>query len=486
MKKGYFKKALATGLAALSVMSVLAAGNITAFAAGSSVSANYEKTVTTVEIPDSVTAIGDAEFKDFTNLETVIIGKNVRSISPTAFIGCPNIKAFRVHPENEYFRADNYKYLTTNYLNASEMKKLIRVATGEIHREGKRYEIPSYICEIGEYAFESAFSGDRYLEELLIDKDVVKIDSHAFDGCQIKSVITGKNVRYIDSFAFAGNKLIESIDLTYNLNAVGDFVFEGCDSLKTVIAGNRVMFIGLDPFAGAEVKVSTTKEIIAFDVNGGDYLAIPDNILFEVNTMQKQLISANKEPVKKGCTFNGWVDLEEHYYRINSRLKDDRSTVLFAVWDDMVLAPAGKSAPTYVISGGSSVNTETTVLDHGAAQKNENNTKKKYAVIGAGTDEVLARLNGKSIITANPEKPSENSQTDTAESTAPANNTGNSANVDTNESDNSGENTVIPESTTGASKAENGRDGGSAETGKKLSVFERIIAFFRSIFGKKG
>ena len=498
MKTNYFKRILATGLAALSMMSIFATASVTANAA----TVKYDQDAVSIEIPDSVTSIGDYEFKDFKKLETVYIGKNVKSISPTAFIGCPNIRRFNVATENKYFRADDCKYLTSYHVQGAEMKTLIRVATGELHRNGRRYEVPAYICEIGDYAFDSAFSAENYLNELRIGNNVVSIGNHAFDGCQAANVIIGENVRFVDSYAFANNDLIEKLSLTYNLNSVGSYAFTGCKKLASVSVNNPMMKTGLDPFAGAAVSVNRSKEIIAFDVNGGSILAIPDNILFDNHSMNNQLISASVEPKKSGYVFTGWYDNSGNEYRINDRLNENKSVILYAKWEGKTTKTAsGQSSSSYIIVKSKAETTTTTkqTLDFGqetAPAKNKinktdlNEPAKKAETTTAPTTVKAEKKAAIAVSTGNKtyvvkDTTTAAEKTDAKETEAKTGRSINDSYSIVKPAERNSDNTESTSVKTAETHTGRTSAGSKTESGKKLNVFERIIAFFKSLFSDK-
>ena len=508
MKTNYFKRIVATALAALSMMSIIAAGSVTASAANTNtvISANnqFDKNSTWVEIPDSVTEIKDNAFKDFKRLEKVVIGKNVKTISPTAFIGCPGILSFSVKQGNQYFSVDSGIYLTDYSYRGSDMRKLIRVATGELKRTGKRYEIPRYFSEIGEYAFESAFTESDYLKELRIENEVIAIDAHAFEGCQIENIVIGKNVRYIGAYAFSGNKMAETVNLTYNLNAVGDFAFTGCDNLSKITYNNPKMLVGLDWNGNAKTVMSNPKEVIAFDVNGGDIFSIPDNIEFDTHSMNNELIYTNVEPVRSGCVLAGWTDENNNFYRPNSRLKKNVSTLLRAKWEGKTQAVAEKTTEVrYYVK-----KAETTTANNIVIESAQNKVPETKKIFENGNDTPV-RID-ETTTKAAPETTTKAVEKTT---TAVADVTEKSRAVTVSTTGKRSDDTVEinankyidesysivtaarrsaddnTESTTAATAEATARTASSAkktEGGKKLNVFQRLIAFIKSLFSKKG
>lgn len=504
MNKGYFKKLLATGLAAISMMSIFAAASVTANAA----TVRYSPDATSIEIPDSVTSIGDYEFKDFKKLETVIIGKNVKEISPTAFIGCPSITRFSVKMGNQHFSVENGIYLTTYSNRGADMKRLIRVATGELFRQGRRHEVPKYIYEIGDYAYESAFSEKNYLNELRIENDVISIGAHAFEGCRAENIIIGENVRYIGAYAFCGNKAAKTVNLSYNLNAVGDFAFSGCDNLTGITYNNPKMLVGLGWNGNAKAVMSNSKEVIAFDVNGGDIFSIPKNIEFDTHSMNNELIYTNVDPVRSGCAFAGWTDENGHFYRPNSRLNKNVSTLLHAKWEGKAQTAAEKTTTVqYYVKKSETTSTNPVSLE---SAENRLTTNKSSAVSRKNTpvriDEETTAATTKTATETTTKvvekttnaaayavvKKSSNKTADVTEKRM-ENTVESNVNRYSDESfsivtaakrsADSSENTMVKTTETTVRATSSTK---KTEGGKKLNVFQRLIAFIKSLFSKKG
>ena len=139
--------------------------------------------LTSVEIPDSVTSIGDCAFRYCRSLLSVTIGNGVTSIGSYAF----------------------------SYCNA-----LTSV------------EIPDSVTSISDYAF-------RYCRSLLsvtIGNGVTSIGSYAFENCSgLTSVEIPDSVTSIGSYAFSWCSSLKSITIPDSVTSMGGYVFNYCRSL---------------------------------------------------------------------------------------------------------------------------------------------------------------------------------------------------------------------------------------------------------------
>ena len=144
--------------------------------------------LTTVELGNSVTSVGDNAFSKCTALTSVNIGDGVTSIGKNAFNGC------------------------TALTNAN-------IGSGAIG--------------------ESAFNGCTSLANVTLGNGVTQIGKNAFIRCaQIPSITIGSGVTSIGSGAFNGcTRLTEAV---IQSGTIGEGAFNGCTSLANVTLGDGV------------------------------------------------------------------------------------------------------------------------------------------------------------------------------------------------------------------------------------------------------
>lgn len=331
MKTKYFKKILAAGLAAISVMSASAAANVTANAdyvlSGGSNHYNisYAGNSTGFVVGKNAAAVSyNGEASDVT---VVTVGEEVESIADTAFNNLPNVTRFEVATGNTHFKTiENGKYLTTYFENDSDTKFIVHAAPKGANPEN----IPANVHGIGAYAFYGVFQN---LSSLTLDKDVAVIGSHAFEGCQIENIRLGAKVREIGSSAFAGNKSVTVLELSENINLIDSEAFSGCDNLRTVRYDNPIMlFSGAFP-AGVETiatEKALSREIIVFDIEDGDIAKWPDNIRFDKGVNPS--VATAVLPEKSNEIFDCWRDKNGNRIEAGGNLGHTVSTYLTAVY----------------------------------------------------------------------------------------------------------------------------------------------------------
>lgn len=181
---------------------------------GSSFGSTYPATQFTVSIPETVeyntktltiVKIGNRAFAGEKNLETVIIGANVKEIGESAFSnsGVKNVvipEGIKTIPYECFFHCYNLTALT---LPASVTK----IENSAFNSSGlTSFEIPNTVESIGSGCFEYCNS----LESVTLSENLTKLPSEAFNGTTKLHHITIPNkINIIESSAFSGSGLVE-------------------------------------------------------------------------------------------------------------------------------------------------------------------------------------------------------------------------------------------------------------------------------------
>ena len=245
-------------------------------------SAFWGSSLTSVNIPNSVTDIGTLAFSSCYSLSSIYIPNSVTNIEASAFFDCSHLGSITV--EN-----GNPKYDSRNNCNA-----IIETESNTLIRGCENTIIPSSITSIGDYAFyycygltsitipnsvtsigSSAFSGTKWYNnqpdgliyaglviygykgvmpantKIDIKEGTKGIAGEAFMYCSsLSSVNIPNSVTNIGMNAFYGCSSLTSVNIPSSVASIREGTFHGCSSLTSISIPNSVTSIGAEAFSG--------------------------------------------------------------------------------------------------------------------------------------------------------------------------------------------------------------------------------------------
>ena len=153
--------------------------------------------LTNITIPESVTSIGTAAFGDCSSLTSITIPESVTSIGDYAFDGCNSLTNINVEKENS-----NYSSIDGILFNKAQT---VIIKYPE-EKKGTSYEIPNSVTIIGNYAFFLCSS----LTNITIPEGVTSIGDCAFCSCSNLTSITYNGTQS------QWNSISKGLDWKYN------------------------------------------------------------------------------------------------------------------------------------------------------------------------------------------------------------------------------------------------------------------------------
>ncbi len=193
------------------------------------------ETVKAVYLPDCVATIDKQAFA-MSEISSVILGKNLKSVASNAFQLC--IELTRVT-----FNGDLSDWLEITFANI--------YANPLIHAH-------------------ALYLGDSLLTDAVIPQSVTKINPYAFYGCSsVRNVTFHTGVLEIGNGAFKDCSSLKAANLS-SVTAIGDSAFNGCAALAEVTLGDGLVSLGTAAFTGCDkLKYSS--------YGGGLYLGSGNN-----------------------------------------------------------------------------------------------------------------------------------------------------------------------------------------------------------------
>lgn len=196
--------------------------------------------LTEITIPESVTSIGAQAFQGCSSIVEAVIPKNVTHIRSSAFANCTNLKTVYYNAIN--CNKDTHQLFTNcpnlnTIIIGDEVKTIPMYAFAECTGLTK-----VSLSEEVDYIGTCAFQGCINLEEITIPQTITFIGEKAFqDCCKITEVIIPENAE-LKQYAFAGCTNLETVYYNTIYTAASD-IFSGCNSISKLVFGDNVEYI---------------------------------------------------------------------------------------------------------------------------------------------------------------------------------------------------------------------------------------------------
>jgi len=196
-------------------------------------------------------------FQNCNNIKNITLGEGVNNIAYNSFNGCSSLENVNI--------GNNVASIGKNAFAGCEKLANVTIGNG--------------VNTIGE----SAFNGCKGLKNLNIGSSIASIEKYAFKGCENLDKVNISNINgwYVIDFAtpesnpvyyakklYLNDNLVTKIDVT-DANAIKNYAFINCESLKSVTIGGKSFYIGARAFDNCiNIEKLTLSEGL---VNIGDY-----------------------------------------------------------------------------------------------------------------------------------------------------------------------------------------------------------------------
>ena len=312
---------------------------------------SYSHYLTTVNIPDSVTSIGERAFYGCYELTSMTIGSGLTSIGDNAFSGC-SLAKIKFNGTKEQWNAikGSDSIIVTSiicndgYIGIENIPEYLKMRGSKVtgyyaDKVPSSVVIPDGVTSIEDGAFKDCTN----LVNVTIPASVTNIRKETFSGCSnLASVTIPASVTSIGSSAFYGCTSLKSVAIPSSVTSIGSSAFYGCTSLKSVAIPSSVTSIGSDAFKNCtsltDINIPEGVTVIGeFAFCGCKNLSsvvIPNGVTCIDNGVFKYCESLTDINIPEGVTVIG----EFAFYGCNSltkiKIPDGVTKIEYAVFAD--------------------------------------------------------------------------------------------------------------------------------------------------------
>ena len=263
-----------------------------------------------VTLPNGLTTIKDSAFKGCTGLESIIIPNSVISVGSSSFTGCDNLITISMPSTCALTIIKQLDVADITITGDTIFNNVFQNYTGTLN-----ITLADSITTIGDYAF----SGCSGLTEIILPNNLQNIGDYAFEKCvNLTEIILPNSITKIGSYAFCDCVGLTSISIPDQLTYISQDTFTNCTNIGEVHAPASC--------AGSLAKATGASKVIITSGSTIGLRAFEDCI-----DLKEVIISDSVTSIEHGafwgCSGLTYVSLSKSIKTINSYAFDDCSNL---------------------------------------------------------------------------------------------------------------------------------------------------------------
>ena len=274
-----------------------------------------------VKLPEGITSIGNSAFNSCYGLDSLILPNTVETIEDWAFAGCEHLSYVKIPQQLKTVGQGAFGSCPSlAYVDIPDLSSWAMITFN------------NYTANPLYYAKKLIVNGEE-ITDLVIPDDVTYIGGNAFRCCMnLTSVTIGDHVRSIGLGAFMECSNITSIIIGEDVTSIARLVFYRCTKVNSVTSyARKVPTTASDAFDATLLENATLyvagsafdnyyrsdpwknfKEIIALEFPKHNLSYYLNDVLYKSYTLEEgEYITPEPAPEKEGYAFSGWSEIPE-------------------------------------------------------------------------------------------------------------------------------------------------------------------------------
>ena len=217
-----------------------------------------------VTFGDNIEIVGANFMTDCLKLKEVVLGKNLKSLSESAFFRSEYITTVEIKSDlkveyNPFYACPDLISFVGNNTTEDSRCWIVDGVLMAFARKGiTEYTVPDYVKEIGNYAFRSS-----RLQKVTLPEGLTRIGITAFGAASLQSITIPSSVTEIGDYAFNATRQLVSVVIPDSVTNLGKGVFYEATSLVSAVIGKGITTIPYQTFykCGALARVTIPEGI---------------------------------------------------------------------------------------------------------------------------------------------------------------------------------------------------------------------------------
>ena len=223
--------------------------------------------LTSINIPSSVTSIEGATFKDCSALKSITLPNSITEIGWDAFRGCKSLTSFTIPSKVDSIQSGTFE-------DCSSLNN-IKIPTSVKRIEGSAFmnctsltsiTIPSSVTYLDGGWASGIFGGCTSLKTANIEAKCDTIPDALFKDCKALTNVKFSNT-FVNtgSYVFSGCTALKTINLPTKLKSISSEMFKDCTSLVTVNMPDTIETVGYSAFENCTSLTSINLPVRSID-----------------------------------------------------------------------------------------------------------------------------------------------------------------------------------------------------------------------------
>lgn len=245
--------------------------------------AGNTKSLKSIELPNTITKLGDYVFGICYALESVVLPESITEIPTRAFQSCYRLKDITLPAKLKTI--GELAFYSNDSLTSITIPNTVESIGAEAFSSCEKLDsviIPNSVKTLGKEVFAECPS----LHYVSLPENLETIPNRAFFSCKnLETVVMPKKVKVISGWAFQTCQRLKKIDIPNTVTTIGESAFGSCADTVIVIP-NSVTSIGKSAFNGCDnvtrIEIPSSITSLPYRVFGGcralESVVIPSSV----------------------------------------------------------------------------------------------------------------------------------------------------------------------------------------------------------------